>query len=437
MRSVNTIVMPELSESMVMESVRRAQEGVANKEDAEKAVALDFYYHKDVDKHIDQWFSKATLNQVPSFPQKIVPRFAKARMMLYKKSPLRMINGDVNESYSDYSNKLNQKVREFAELSWLTSSMGLRTRWNERRSILEYDIIPYFKRYMVDGEMRGVSYEVERDAKNNRIFVFWSDELHFKYDQAGRMIQVNDGNENPYGVIPVSFVDYPQGASDVIRASIQIGIANTEIALAERFSFGQPVASGLDNATTLSMGIDKVMILPEGASFSFVGSPGSLKDMSEVTKSFANQTALNNHLRIKWDDSGNPQSGEAIRMLEIENLEARVSDIPIWREWERERYEIDRSVIRAHTGKDLGERYSVDFAEIEFPKSPQEERAELDWKLEKGLISREDLFRHFNPDISDEDLKTKLGEVDEAKAVETKATPPQFEGLRKLGSISS
>ena len=437
MRSVNTIVMPELSESMVMESVRRAQEGVANKEDAEKAVALDFYYHKDVDKHIDQWFSKATLNQVPSFPQKIVPRFAKARMMLYKKSPLRMINGDVNESYSDYSNKLNQKVREFAELSWLTSSMGLRTRWNERRSILEYDIIPYFKRYMVDGEMRGVSYEVERDAKNNRIFVFWSDELHFKYDQAGRMIQVNDGNENPYGVIPVSFVDYPQGASDVIRASIQIGIANTEIALAERFSFGQPVATGLDNATTLSMGIDKVMILPEGASFSFVGSPGSLKDMSEVTKSFANQTALNNHLRIKWDDSGNPQSGEAIRMLEIENLEARVSDIPIWREWERERYEIDRSVIRAHTGKDLGERYSVDFAEIEFPKSPQEERAELDWKLEKGLISREDLFRHFNPDISDEDLKTKLGEVDEAKAVETKATPPQFEGLRKLGSISS
>ena len=437
MRSVNNVVMPELSESLVMESVRKAQEGVANKEDAEKSVALDFYYHKDVDKHIDQWFSKATLNQVPSFPQKIVPRFAKARMMLYKKSPLRMINGDVNESYSDYSNKLNQKVREFAELSWLTSSMGLRTRWNERRSILEYDIIPYFKRYMVDGEMRGVSYEVERDAKNNRIFVFWSDELHFKYDQAGRMIQVNDGNENPYGVIPVSFVDYPQGASDVIRASIQIGIANTEIALAERFSFGQPVASGLDNATTLTMGIDKVMILPEGASFSFVGSPGSLKDMTEVTKSFANQTALNNHLRIKWDDSGNPQSGEAIRMLEIENLEARVSDIPIWREWERERYEIDRSVIRAHTGKDLGERYSVDFAEIEFPKSPQEERAELDWKLEKGLISREDLFRHFNPDISDEDLKAKLGEVDEAKAVETKVTQPQFEGLRKLGSISS
>jgi len=429
MRSVNTVVMPELSESLVMDSVRRAQEGVANKEDAEKAVALDFYYHQDVDKHIDQWFAPATLNQVPSFPQKIVPRFAKARMMIYKEPPIRMINGDVSEDYSDYSYKLDRKAREFSELAWLTSSMGLRTRWNERKSVLEYDLIPHFKRYMVDGEMRGVSYEVERDAKNNRIFVFWSDELHFKFDQAGRIIQVNDDNINPYGIVPVSFVDYPQKASDVIRAAIQIGIANTEIALAERFSFGQPVASGLDNASTLSMGIDKVMILPEGASFNFVGNPGSLKDMIEVSKSFANQTAINNHLRIKWDDSGNPASGEALRLMEIENLEARISDIPTWREWERERYEIDRSVIRTHTGKDTGERYSVDFAEIEFPKSPQEERAELDWKLAKGLISREDLFRHFNPDISDEDLKAKLGEVDEAKA-EPKQSP-LLQALRK------
>jgi len=432
MRSVNTIVMPELSESLVMESVRKAQEGVANREDAEKAVALDFYYHIDTDTHIDKWFAPATLNQVPSFPQKIVPRFAKARMMIYKEPPIRMINGDVSEDYSDYSYKLDQKAREFSELAWLTSSMGMRTRWNERKSILEYDIIPYFKRYTVDGEIRGVSYEVERDAKGNRIFVFWSDELHFKYNQAGRVIQVNDDNINPYGIIPVSFVDYPQKASDVIRAAIQIGIANTEIALAERFSFGQPVASGLDNASTLSMGIDKVMVLPEGATFSFVGNPGSLKDMIEVSKSFANQTAINNHLRIKWDDSGNPSSGEALRLMEIENLEARISDIPIWREWEKDRYEIDRSVIRTHTGKDLGERYAVDFAEIEFPKSPQEERAELDWKLEKGLISREDLFRHFNPDISDEDLKVKLGEVDEAKKAESEAVKPQSPLLQAL-----
>jgi len=70
----------------------------------------------------------------------------------------------------------------------------------------------------------------------------------------------------------------------------------------------------------------------------------------------------------------------------------------------------------------LGENYAVDFAEVEFPKSPQEERAELDWKLAKGLMSREDLVRHFNPDISDEDLESKLNKVDESKKVEAEAT---------------
>ena len=430
MRSVNNVVIPELSESAIMESVRKAQEGVANKEDAEKAVALDFYYHRNVDKHIDKWFSKPTLEQVPSFPQKIVPRFAKARMMVYKTPPIRLINGEVNEDYSDMTHRLDPRAREFSELSWLTSSMAFRSKWSERKGRMDYDLIPYFKRYMVDGDLVGVSYEVERDAKNNRIFVFWSDELHFKYNQAGKMIQVNDDNINPYGIIPVSFVDYPQSASDVIRASVQIGIANTEIALAERFSFGQPILTGVDEGTKVSLGIDKVMILGEGANFSFAGNPGSLKDMIEVSKSFANQTAINNHLRIKWDESGNPASGEALRLMEIENLESRISDLPIWREWENDRYEIDRSIIRTHTGKDLGERYSVDFAEIEFPKSPQEERNELDWKLEKGLISRKDLVRHFNPDISDEDLQAKLSEVDESKKAEAVKPKPLFGGLR-------
>jgi len=129
---------------------------------------------------------------------------------------------------------------------------------------------------------------------------------------------VNDDNVNPYGIIPVTFVDYTTSASDVIRAAIQIGIANTEIALAERFSFGQPVATGIEEATKMKLGIDRVLLLPEGATFSFVGNPGSLKDMMEVVKGFANQAAVNNHLRIRWDESGNPPSGTALRLLDRE-----------------------------------------------------------------------------------------------------------------------
>ena len=446
MMTVNDVVLPNYSEQIVLESIRRAQKGFEEKENAERATALDFYYHTNVDQHIEQWFSPSTLEQIPPFPQKIVPRFARARNMIYKNPPKRMINGEQAEDYMESAHHLDTIAREFNETSWLTGGMAFRSKWG--RDQLEYDLIPYFKRYYLEGESRpfGVSYEVGRDAKNNRIFVFWSEArdgvpgIHLKFDQAGRTIQVNDDNVNPYSVMPVTFVDYTTSASDVIRAAVQIGIANTEIALATRFAFGQPVATGIEEATRMKLGIDRVLLMPPDSSFSFVSSPANLGQMIEVSKSFANQTAINNHLRIKWDESGNAPSGAALRLLEMENLESRISDIPKWRDWEHERYEVDREIIRVHTGKDMGENYSVDFAEIEFPTDQKQEFERLEFMMAKGLMDRTDLIRHFNPDISDEDLKTLMDRVDENKKEEAEAQQPeqpQFEGLKRLGTIGS
>ena len=431
MMTVNDIVLPDLSEKVVLESVRAAQKGFEEKENAERDTALDFYYHRNVDQHIEQWFSPSTLEQVPVFPQKIVPRFSRARNMLYKNSPKRMINGEQADDYLAMTHHLDTVTREFNETAWLTGSMAFRSKFG--RDKVEYDIIPNYKRYYLDGESHpfGVSYEVGRDHRNNRIFVFWSEAregvpgIHMKFDQAGRVIQVNEDNVNPYGVIPVTFVDYTTSASDVIRAAIQIGIANTEIALAERFAFGQPVATGIEEATKMKLGIDRVLLLPEGASFSFVGNPGSLTEMIEVSKSFANQTAINNHLRIKWDESGNAPSGTALKIMEMENLESRVSDIHKWRDWEHERYQVDREIIRVHTGKDMGENYAVDFAEVEFPLDQSEEFARLEFMMDKGLMDRTDLIRHFNPDISDEDLEKLMNRVDENKQKEAQAQQPE------------
>jgi|TARA_R110001599_G_scaffold8281_1_gene40251 hypothetical protein len=446
MMTVNDIVLPDLSEKVVLESVRAAQKGFEEKENAERDTALDFYYHRNVDQHIEQWFSPSTLEQVPVFPQKIVPRFSRARNMLYKNAPKRMINGEQANDYLAMTHHLDTVTREFNETAWLTGSMAFRSKFG--RDKVEYDIIPNYKRYYLDGESHpfGVSYEVGRDHRNNRIFVFWSEAregvpgIHMKFDQAGRVIQVNEDNVNPYGVIPVTFVDYTTSASDVIRAAIQIGIANTEIALAERFAFGQPVVTGADEVSKIKLGIDRVLLLGEGQTFSFVGNPGSLTEMIEVSKSFANQTAINNHLRIKWDESGNAPSGTALKIMEMENLESRVSDIPKWRDWEHERYKVDREIIRVHTGKDMGENYRVDFAEVEFPLDQSEEFARLEFMMDKGLMDRTDLIRHFNPDISDEDLEKLMNRVDENKKKEAQAQQPeqpQFEGLKRLGTISS
>ena len=133
MMTVNDIVLPDLSEKVVLESVRRAQKGFEEKENAARETALDFYYHQNVDQHIEQWFSPSTLQQVPAFPQKIVPRFARARNMIYKNPPKRMVGGEQANDYMESVHHLDTKAREFNETAWLTGSMAFRSKWGRER----------------------------------------------------------------------------------------------------------------------------------------------------------------------------------------------------------------------------------------------------------------------------------------------------------------
>ena len=434
MKSVNTVVIPEYSEQLVLESIRRARENLQSKENAIKATALDFYYNRNMDTHLEQWFPGESLSQVPMFPMRLVPRFARARMLLLKNEIKRYIGGEESEDYKDSVYQLNSKMREFGEIAWLLGHCHLRSKWNERRDRIEYDILPFVKEYYVRGESEpfAYSYEVEK-MNNNRQFVFWSESrdgdkgLHFLYDQAGKVIPIPGGDGfNPYDILPISRIRNNSDASDVVRCAVQIGIAMTEIALGVRFSLGQPVITGIhESQSQIKSGIDKAILLPEGASFSYVSPTGSLTAMIESAKAFADMCSQNHSLKIKWGDAGQVQSGIALAIQDIENLESRKSDIPLWREWENSRYEIDQKIIEVHTGKSLSEDYSVDYGEVNYPLSEKEQLEVLKIKKEMGIIDQEDIIREFNPDISDEELEEKLSQMNANKRLENEAQSPR------------
>ena len=455
-RTVNQVVIPELSEQIILKTVAKAEEAFKEKEKAERTTALDFYYNQNMDKHLEQWFSSDSLQQIPTYPQKIVPRFSRARMMLYKVPPKRLINGEENDDYREVAFMLNSRTKQFSELSWLLGHCHMWSRYSERHQRIEYEILPFVKEYYLDGDSEpyGYSWEIDKGEGNDRMFVFWSEDrdgitgMHFKFSSKGNRIAIA-GNEdmiNPYKINPISRVEYSSDSFDVVRSAVQIGIAMTEIALSVRSRLGQPVFTGIDEGqSVIKSGIDSAIILPEGATFQYASPGGSLDEMIEAVKAFANQTAENNHLRIRWGESGgNSPSGEALRILEIENLESRESDIPLFREWEQQRYQIDRTILEVHGAGNFNENYSVDFGEVTFPMSPQEEREWLDWKLAKGLMTKRELLLHFNPDMSDEELEAKMNEVKEDKTAEAEAeretqqaTQPAFEGLRKLGTVGT
>jgi len=446
-KSVNRVVIPEMSETVILDSVKDAYKSYLEEQDGQVMESLDFYYNQNLDTHLEQWFASDSLRQVPPFFQSCVPRFAKARMMLYKEPPMRLIGGEVNDDYNNLTYKLNSMTREFAELSWLLGCCWFKTRYNERKQRLEYEVLPNVKEYYFHGESEpyGYSYEIEGNATDKK-YVFWSEDrdgiagMHFEFDEKGKRyaMQGNEDMVNPYGINPISRVMFSKSSYDVTRSALHIGIAMTEIALSTRFRLGQPVFTGIEEGQgQLRSGVDKALILPEGASFSYASPGGSLTEMIEAVKAMANQTAENNQLRIRWGESGgNAPSGEALRIMEIENLEARKSDEPIFREWEHSRYEIDRTILDAHNALSLSEDYTVDFGEVSYPMSPQEERAWLDWKINNGIMSQKDLLLYFNPDMSDPELEEKLGEIQEEQAPPEPVQQPTFEGLRKLGTIT-
>jgi hypothetical protein len=322
-----------------------------------------------------------------------------------------------------------------AELTWLMGDASMRTKWNTNKERLEYDILPNVKKYYVNGESEpfAVSYEIGRAMNSDRQFIFWSESRdgemgqHFMFSQSGKIKAVPGNPEmvNPYGIIPISHACYQSNALDVVRAAVQISIAMTEIALGIRFNLGQPIARGITDQDTIESGIDKLILLSDPASsFEYVSPNSDIRGNLESIKLMINQVAQNHSLAVRWGEGGTPPSGEALKIMSMENLEVRESDIPLWREWEQSRYEIDNIIYQTHTGKSLPETLAIDYAEAGFPKSVSDEMAWIEFQLRHNLITRKELLLKFNPDMSDAELKSKMGELEEEKIAEAPAEAP-------------
>jgi len=433
------IMLPDLGKEAVLRSVKDAEYSALDNTIAEKNTSLDFYYNRNLDEHIQQYFSTESLSQIPPVLMSLVKRFAKSRLMLLKQPAERFINGEFNDYYNEKTHNLNTKVREFGELAWLLGSCHLQSMYNPKTQRIEYKIHPIVKEYVYDGEVYGVSYEIHRDFNGDRQFAFWSKPLdgeqgmHFRFNVNGKMMPVGNNLEmvNPYNLIPLSKVEFNTNASDVTRCAVHASNAWTEVMIATRLMMGSPVITGLDTEIPpyLKFGVDRLIALPEGASMQYVSPSANLGQMIQSVKDLINQVGQNHSLTIRWGESSAPPSGEALKILSVDNIETRESDIPVFRDFEHERYEIDRELLSVHEGTNLSEKYSVDYPEVGFPMTWTEERNKLEFMMEHNLITREELIRKFNPDIDEAELALKMEELEPEQPEQP--TNPLLEALQR------
>ena len=392
---------------------------------------LDFYEGINTEDYIRSYFGSETLAQIPVFSQNLTRRVIKARSMTYKRPPVM----SADPRYEDLIDvhDLNAKRRQLESLTFLLGCMAFRSRWDEKTQKVEYENLTHFEPLFLPYEDKpfGIAYFVpsygySRDEASDMMIVWTEDRpgypgKHFGIID-GKKVSFNDGDLNPYGIVPVVYTHrypplrgqfYSANASDVVSADLHTSIAMTELALCLRFgAIGIRYVTGVDDASRIELGVDKLLYLPEGANFGITGPSASISQIIDGIKFYVSATLSNNHLRIKWADShGNAPSGSALRIQEIENMEERIATTEdTYRIFEKHRYEIDRRIIEVQTGVTLTEDYSVDFVEPKMYLDPQEEINYWTWKFDQGLDNKKNWFKYNNPDVSDEQIEELVKE---------------------------
>jgi hypothetical protein len=359
--------------------------------------------------------------EVPLIVQNITSKLINARAIGYKTPPVRQ-----NEQYLDNVKDLDQAMLTAERLTYLLGSHLIRSRFNEEENKIEYDQIIEFEPIFEARARQPFAYTYPiynhgQSRSNEVVYAYWSADEHFLIHQGGRIESVNEGNVNPYGRMPFTIchrhpytTDFIRnGASDIVNANLMINLLMTELGLAMRLqALGQPVITGIDSASEVSLGVDKPMVLPEGASFQFVSPGANIDAYLNAVRFYVDSVAYNNNLKVKWSIGREATiSGESLKMAEIDLTESVMSDYQmIWRGVENKRFETDRAILEVH-GIRVSEDFSVDFSEPRFPLTAGEEREQWGWEWDNNLSTTKDWLRKYNPDLSNEELDAKVAEI--------------------------
>ena len=428
------MIIQDLSEQIIIDSLSDYLNRIETQRTKEREYLLDFYEGINMEEYVGEYFGSESLQQVPLFSQNLTKRVCKARAQSYRRPP-RM---NVDSRYVDLADMqdLNTKRRQLEQLTFLLGTMSFRSVWNPRKNMVEYELLPFFEPLFLPGEKKpfGVVYALENEGMSrlsSQEFVVWTEERdgmpgrHFGINADGEKVSFNEGDINPYGIIPVCFSHryqpirdfYVGGAEDVVRADLALSVAAMEISLCIRLgAIGVKFVTGVDDRSRISLGVDKIIYLPEGANFGVTGPSADINQLINGAKFLIEQTLNNNQLRVKFIDShGNAESAEALRIQEIENHQEVQNNIEdIWRKWEADRYAIDRRIIEVQTGQNLNPEMMVDFEEPQI-LSPSEEREMYTWLFQNKLATRQSYLLLKNPDLLPEDAQKLLEEVDEAE----------------------
>ena len=384
--------------------------------------ALDYYTFNNTAKYIDQYFAGSLQQEIPIYNVNLTKKLINRISLVYKDAPIRDVE---NDSYYELTQDKDWRMKSFERIHNLLGTVAIHIAWEDGK--FKYNPVMNFVPIMDPYDPLkpiGVTYPLNKATGDWRqtkedIFVYWSAEEHYMFDSAGSIIKVNEDNINPYGVLPFVFVQpthmvdefWNEGAMDIALGNKQIDLAMTMLQHHIRTAGGQFVIEGRVDANNIELGLNKVVVVDEG-NMSNLSTNTDVTSIKEGIEFQLKTIAFNNNLNFDFGLSGS-KSGVALKIENLELLEAREDEVEKWRRSEKEIYDVERQILQVETGLQLPDQITLDYAEVKFPDYDKE-REEWDWNFKHGLADRYDYLMAQDPDKFP-DRQTAIDFLDEKK----------------------
>ena len=396
------------AEQVIQDSIRKLKTQNKDKMDDRRDMAVSYYSFSNTGQYISDYFGGSLQEEIPLYPVNMTKRIIDRISLVYKNKPKRNID---NEKYPTLINKKNFQFKTFERLHNLLGTIAIKLSWDDR-GYYRYRPLINFNPIFDPGDTTepiAITYllgKTKEDLYTNSqedVFAYWSADEHFLFDTHGKITHRNENDENPYGRIPFVFVQpstmidefWNEAGLDIAIANCQVDIAMTMLQHHIRSAGGQWVVEGRIDEEKLKLGLNKLLIVEDGTVKNLTQSV-NINEIIEGIKFQLQQVAQNHHITFDFGLSGS-KSGVALRMENIELLEARQDAVEIWRQVEREIYELERIFADVHLNMNLPEEMTIDYDEVDFPDAEQEMQ-EWEWKFKHGLADKIDWLMAKDPD---------------------------------------
>ena len=408
-------------EDIIKQSVADAklQKARARRNDIRKL--LDFYTGTEIEKYVHDFFSADAFREVPCYNANITRRFINKLSRIYTVGAKR----NVSKQYDSLTIKKDARFKHIERMTKLVGTVATQIIYKEINGMPYFDYRPiyYFDVHLKDPfTPSAIMYPLMMNADDVSYtdkceWAYWDESIYAHYDEDGNII---DEYEHGYGILPFVFTHreeqidnfFVEGASDICGANLQANITLTELQLGLRFQmFGQAYTTGVFSDKPLErLGSDRVLDLPEGATFDIVTPGGDPQAVIDALKFQIELVAQNNHLYVQFaQDGGETPSGLALRIKDLDRFEDYQDDLELWKMYEYEFYQVEKE-IAAYNNIKLPEKFGIDFNEIEYPKTVQDQIAWNDYMIANNLTNTNELYVKYNDDYTLEQAKTKIEE---------------------------